>query len=162
MILEQGRADEETVVSFRGVRRAPRPRMRGHESLGRLDDGRVGRESATREEDGEEAGRGRPARMQGFRHRSEPGFEARRLRPCEPECVGPLLLVEPEEMCAGRRGAERPQRARGMEPDRVVARAEQAAEPAFELDPGDERCEELLAARLLRLREREERRQHRR
>src|SRR5262249_61913489 len=102
VVLEEGRAHLQVVGSLQASGRGG-SRVRGRESLRRLDDGRVGGESPAGEEGGEKPRRGGSPRVQGLRHGPEAGFETGGPRPSEAESPGPPPPLGPPARRTGPR-----------------------------------------------------------
>ena len=136
-------------------------RVRRREALVAFDEVGAAGKAARGEPGGEQPVLRRLAGVERLAHRAELRFEPGRLRAGDAERAAGRLGVEAEQMRAGRRGAERADRAGRVKAARVMAGAQRHADAAAGLVAGDKGGDRPPCPSALLLGEREQRRQDR-
>ena len=137
-----------------------RRQERLHIAVRCVEGGFVTRETTAREQRRFKAERRRIAAMGGLGHGAGIAGEAAAARGRNPDRMGELLRVEPQEMGSGDRRADRPDHAGRVELE--VARFDMAggfADPALDFDSLDQRGERFAAIGAGRFSQRQHRRQ---
>jgi len=135
--------------------------VRQREALLAFDEVGAAGKAARGEARGEQPVLRRLAGVERLAHRAELRFEAGRLRAGDAECPGGRISVEAEQVCTGRRGAQRADRAGRVKAAVVMAWLERHADAAGDLVAGDKRGGDLTPGTPALLGERDEARQDR-